>query len=159
MPQDYVLPANAVLVNGVPLRHEWEAAPGSAILPGDLVCFDTNYCTGGQSKIKEAPADHEKVLGVADLAHSGNRDTVYAVSTFVRVLSGNIVVAVRLYNNVSIICGDNMKSAASGEVTKFVCEAGTVFSASTNPCLRVGQALASYTASTVYQWILMKFLL
>jgi len=158
MPQNYVLPANAILIHGVPLNEEFEAAPGSAILPGDIVCFGTNYCDGGNPRIKECPANHEKFLGVAEQSHEGDRDDVFTAGDQVRVLDGDIIFAARLAANITIICGDLLKTAASGEVTKFNCELVTSDPGNNNACLLVAQSRESKASATTYQWLIAKFL-
>jgi hypothetical protein len=158
MPQDYVIPANSIKVNGVPLRHEWEAAPGSAILPGDIVEFDTNYCTGGHSKIKECAANSEFAVGVAEVEPLNEKTDAYDASDQVRVLSGNIVVALRLAAGNAVTCGMNLKPAASGEVAVLDCEAGTN-DVNSNACLRVAQALESHASATVMVWLVCKLLI
>jgi hypothetical protein len=153
MPYGYVDPANAILVNGVPLWHEWIAAPGSGIYPGDVVEFDTNYCSDGEAKIKECTADSEKYLGVANQEPMYNRETVYDAGDPVMVMSGSIVVVLRLAANEDITCGDLLKPAASGEVAELDCEAGTSDVAN-NACLKFAQALKSYGTSTQMQFII-----
>ena len=155
MPQNYVLPANGVLINGVPLRHEWTAAPGSAILPADIVEFNTGYCANGEAKIMECAANSEFALGVAELEPWHDRTDVYDAGDDVRVLSGNIVFVARLAAGNTITCGENLKPAASGEVTELDCEAGTT-DATENACLRVAQSLMSYGSLTVFQFIIAK---
>jgi hypothetical protein len=155
MPQNYVMPANAILVNGVPLRHEWEAAPGSAILPGDLVEFNTNYCTHGEAKIKEAAALSELVLGVADVEPWHPKTVAYDAGDNVKVISGNIVVVLRLAAGNDVVCGDLLKPAASGEVQILDCEDGTD-DPDENACLKMAQALNTYASATVMQFIIAK---
>jgi len=164
MPQNYVLPAFATLINGVPLRHEFEAAVGSAILPRDLVEFDTNYCEDGKAHIKEASYCSENVIGVADQhpLEDENYETpltrAYTAGEAVRVLSGIIVVALRLAAGQTITCGELLKPSHSGEVRELDCESGTSDPYS-NACLRVAQALASYASATVMQFIIAKLLI
>ena len=158
MPYNYVAPANGILVHGVPLNEEFIAAPGSAILPGDLVEFDTGYCADGEAKIKEAAANSEHVLGVAEQSHEGDRDDVYTVADPVRVINGDIIVLLRLAANNAITCGDNLKSAASGEVQELDCEAGTG-DPDENACLLVARARESKASATVVQWIIAKLMI
>ena len=155
MPQNYVLPANGILINGVPLRHEWTAAPGSAILPGDIVEFNTGYCADGEAKIMECAANSEFALGVAICHPLRTRTEAYDAGDDVRVLSGTIVFAGRLAAGNTITCGENLKPATSGELTELDCEAGTTDPAE-NACLRVAQALNSYSSLTVFQWCICK---
>ena len=155
MPYNYVVPANAILVHGVPLNEEFIAAPGSAILPGDIVEFNTQYCADGEGKIVESPANSEHTLGVAEQSHEADRDTVYTAGDPVRVINGDIIVILRLAAGNAITCGDNLKTAASGEVQELDCEAGTD-DPDENACLLVARARVSLGSSTLVQWILAK---
>lgn len=157
MPQNYVMPAKSILVNGVPLMHEWEAAPGSAILPGDVIEFNTAYCSDGEQKIMESPANSEYFLGVAICEPWGDRTTVHSAGDQVRVYSGSIVVVLRLAAGNAVTCGDNLKTAASGEVQELDCEAGTD-DVDSNACLRLGRVLNTYASLTVFQFIIVKWL-
>lgn len=80
----YPVPAtNKILVGGVPLHMEFEAATASAILPGDLVQFNI---PATDCNIKEGAADSEEIIGVADITptpgatppRGGNRVTAFA---------------------------------------------------------------------------------
>lgn len=155
MPQNYVMPANAILVHGKPLDEEFEAAPGSAILPGDLVEFNTSYCADGLAKIKECAALSEHALGFAELAHDGDKDDVYTAGDAVRVLNGDIIVAARLAAGNAITCGDNLKPADSGELQELDCEAGTS-DVDENACLLVARARMSLASATTVQWLIVK---
>jgi len=158
MPQNYVLPANAIKINGDPFEEEFEAAPGSAILPGDVVEFNTSYCANGEAKIKECAANSETFLGIAEQSHEGDKDDVFTAGDAVRVLSVKGVFAFRLAAASGVIvCGDLLKPAASGEVTLLECETGTHDPAH-NACLLVAQARETKSNSTVVQWIIAKIL-
>ena len=155
MPYNYVVPANSILVHGVPLNEEFIAAPGSAILPGDVVEFDVSYCADGEAKIVESPANSENTIGIAIPSHEGDVDDVYAVNDPVRVINGDVIVRLRLAANNAITCGDNLKTAASGEVQELDCEAGTD-DPDENACLLVARARVSMASATVVQWLLAK---
>ena len=159
MAQNYVMPANAILIHGKPLDEEFEAAPGSAILPGDLVEFNTAYCADGLAKIKECAALSENALGFAEQAYNGDKDDVYTITDgvgqAVRVMNGDIILAARLAAGNAITCGDNLKPAASGELQELDCEAGTD-DPDDNACLLVARARESVASATVVQWIIVK---
>lgn len=157
MPQNYVMPANSILIHGVPLWEEFEAAPGSAILPGDLVEFDTRYCADGEAKIMECAEGSEDFLGVAEQSHAGDADDAFSAGDQVRVMSGDIIVRMRLEAGNEVTCGDLLKPAASGEIQPLDCEAGTHDPAD-NPCLLAAQARASYSSATLVQWVIVKFM-
>lgn len=152
-----MLPANAILIHGVPLWEEFEAAPGSAILPGDVVEFNRSYCADGEAKIKECAANSELFLGVAEQSHEGDKDDAFSAGDQVRVMNGDIIVALRLVASQAITCGDLLKPAASGEVTVLDCEAGTTDPAE-NACLKCAQARQSKASATTVQWLAAKFL-
>lgn len=154
MPQNYVMPANAILIHGKPLDEEFEAAPGSAILPGDLVEFNTAYCADGLAKIKECATLSEHALGFAEQAYDGDKDDVYAAGEAVRVMNGDIIVAARLAAGNAITCGDNLKPAASGELQELDCE--EILDVENNACLLVARARMSLASATVVQWLIVK---
>lgn len=159
MPQDAVPPANAIIIDGDPLWLEFEAAPGSAILPGDIVEFNTSYCTGGYSKVKEAAANTEGALGVADVEPQNARTVAYDVGDAVLIACGIIHTLLRLAAGETITCGDHLKPAASGEVAKFTCYEDTADWYGGNPCLMIAQATYSYSSLTVMQFIKAKLLI
>ena len=155
MPQNYVAPANAILVHGKPLDEEFEAAPGSAILPGDLVEFNTSYCADGLAKIMECAVDSQNALGFAEQSHEDDRDDVFIAGEAVRVLNGDIIVSARLAAGNAITCGENLKPAASGELAELDCEMAATDS-SHNACLLVARSRESLASATVVQWIIVK---
>ena len=157
MPQNFVLPANAVLIHGQPLLYEFEAAPTSAILPGDVVEFNQAYCANGEAKIKECAANSELFLGIAEQSHEGDRDDVFSAGDQIRVFAGVFVGAMRLAAANEITCGQLLKPAASGELAALDCEAGTHDPAE-NPCLLAAQALESKASATGMQWIIARWL-
>jgi len=147
-----VASSQSILVAGVPLEMEFEAA--GDIYPGDLVEFDTSDCP----RIKAATADSNGVIGVADISmgsytgRGAKRTVNYEAGDQVKVISGDILVMLRLAASNAITCGDHLQPAESGEVKPFVC--GT-----DNDCQLVAQALESKAEDTTQmQWILAKWL-
>lgn len=153
------MPAQTILIHGVPLWEEFTAAPGSAILPGDVVEFNRSYCADGLAKIQECAANSELFLGVAEVSHEEDHDEddAFAAGEQVRVMNGDIIVRLRLNANQAITCGDLLKPAASGEVTILDCEGGT-HDPDENPCLKCAQARQSKGSATVVQWLIAKWL-
>ena len=154
MAQYPVAAPNAILVGGVPLYMEFEAALNSAILPGDLVQFNNapTDCT-----IKEGQDDSEEVIGVADIApigillSGGSRTDVYLAGQGVQVLRGPITVMLRVASSNAIQCGEWVQPAPSGEVKAYVC--GT-----DNACQQIAQALATTESTTLtFQWQVFAF--
>ncbi len=151
MTQYPVPTTHSILVGGLPLFMEFEAATGSGILPGDLVQFNNapNDCT-----IKEGQADSQEVIGVANIhpvgaatpPRGGDRTTAFAAGDPVEVIRGPITVMLRIASSEQIQCGEMVQPAASGEVKAFVC--GT-----DDDCQRIAQALETTAQdTTTYQW-------
>ena len=147
-----VAPAQAIVDAGVPLEMEWEA--NGDIYPGDVVEFDTAACP----KIKAGTDDATGVIGVAEISmgsytgRGAKRTVPYEAGDQVKVVSGDILVMLRLVNSVAITCGDHLQPAPSGEVKKYVC--GT-----DEACQLVAQAVESKASlTTSFQWILTKWL-
>lgn len=159
MPQDAVPPANAIIIDGDPLWLEFEAAPGSAILPGDIVEFNTTYCTGGYSKVKEAALNTEAALGVADVEPENARTVAYDAGDAVLIACGHIHTLLRLAAGNDITCGNHLKPAASGEVALYICYESTTDWYGGNPCLMIAQATYSYSSLTTMQFIKAKLLI
>ena len=150
MPQYPVPSNNSIVVGGLPLYLEFEAA--SAILPGDLVQF--NSPAAGDCTIKAGANDSAEVVGVADIApaspttppRGGDRTTAYAAGDQVVVLRGPLTIMLRVATSEQIQCGEMVQPAASGEVKAFVC--GT-----DNDCQRIAQSLQTLTQdTTAFQW-------
>lgn len=142
---------HGITVAGLPLYMEFEAASGSAILPGDLVEFNSppSDCT-----VKEAGADTTVCIGVAEISpqsattppRGGDRTTAYAAGDQVEVVRGPIIVMLRIATSEDIQCGEYVQPAASGEVKAYIC--GT-----DNDCQRIAQALETNSAlTTAFQW-------
>ena len=137
---------HSIVVGGLPLYMEFEAAAQSAILPGDVVEFNAppTDCT-----IKEAGADTFVAIGIADISpqsattppRGGDRTTAYAAGDQVKVVRGPLTVMLRIATSEDIQCGEFVQPAASGEVKAFLC--GTDLD-----CQRIAQALETNSALT-----------
>ena len=162
MPQNPVAADNRILVSNPPggvLIEEFEAAVASAILPGDVVIF--NSPAADDCTIKEAGADAADAIGIALITEASNttpprgsnRTTAYAAGDQVPVLVLNNPAEVMLRIAASsgqIQCGEYVQPAASGEVKAYIC--GT-----DNDCQRIAQALSTTAESTlVFQWALFR---
>jgi len=126
MTQYPITATHAILVGGVPLFMEWEAAAASAILAGDVVQFNAPPadCT-----IKEAVVDSAEAIGIANIhpvagsgtpPRGGNRTTAFAAGDMVEVLRGDLVVMLRVAHTNAIQCGEMVQPAASGYVMAFI---------------------------------------
>jgi hypothetical protein len=142
---------HSIVVGGLPLYMEIEAASGSAILPGDLVEFNN---PGTDCTVQEAQADQTKVIGVADISpqsattppRGGDRTTAYAAGDQVKIVRGPLTVMLRIATNSDIACGDYVQPASSGEVKEYYC-------VTDNDCQRIAQALETIGVSTTtFQW-------
>ena len=151
MTQYPVPSSHSIVVGGLPLYMEFEAALSSGILPGDLVQFNN---PGADCTIKEGQADSTTVIGVADISpqsattppRGGDRTTAYAAGDQVKVVRGPLTVMLRIATNSDIACGDYVQPAASGEVKEYLC-------VTDNDCQRIAQALETTAVSTlVFQW-------
>uniref|UniRef100_A0A6M3LY15 Uncharacterized protein n=1 Tax=viral metagenome TaxID=1070528 RepID=A0A6M3LY15_9ZZZZ len=151
MTQYPIAATNKILVGGVPLHMEFEAATSSAILPGDLVQFNI---PASDCNIKEGANDSEEIIGVADITptpgatppRGGNRVTAFAAGDQIVVLRGPLTVMLRVATSEEIQCGEFVQPAASGEVKAYQC--GT-----DNDCQRIAQSLETLTQDTeAFQW-------
>lgn len=142
---------HSIVVGGLPLYMEIEAATSSAILPGDLVQFNN---PGTDCTVKEGQADSTTVIGVADISpqsattppRGGDRTTAYAAGDQVKIVRGPLTIMLRIAASADIACGDYVQPAASGEVSEYSC--GT-----DNDCMRIAQALETVGVSTTaFQW-------
>ena len=142
---------HSIVVGGLPLYMEIEAATSSAILPGDLVQFNN---PGSDCTVKEGQDDSTSIIGVADISpqsattppRGGDRTTAYAAGDQVKIVRGPLTVMLRIAKNADIACGDYVQPAASGEVKEYYC-------VTDNDCQRIAQALETTGASTlVMQW-------
>jgi hypothetical protein len=151
MTQYPVPTTHSILVGGLPLFMEFEAAESSAILPGDLVQFNNPPadCT-----IKEGQNEHDFIIGVANIhpvgaatpPRGGDRTTAFAAGDQVEVIRGPITVMLRIASSEEIQCGEYVQPAASGEVKAYVC--GT-----DHDCERIAQALETTAQDTEsFQW-------
>lgn len=151
MTQYPVPSSHSIVVGGLPLYMEIEAASGSAILPGDLVQFNN---PGTDCTVKEGQADSTNVIGVADISpqsattppRGGDRTTAYAAGDQVKIVRGPLTVMLRIATSADIACGDYVQPAASGEVKEYIC-------VTDNDCQRIAQALETTSVSTTaFQW-------
>jgi len=151
MTQYPVPTTHSIVVGGLPLYMEFEAATSSGILPGDLVQFNN---PGADCTIKEGQADSTTIIGVADISpqsattppRGGDRTTAYAAGDSVKVVRGPLTVMLRIAVNSDIACGDYVQPTSSGEVKEYLC-------VTDNDCQRIAQALETTAVSTlVFQW-------
>lgn len=149
----FPVPSNhSIVVGGLPLYMELEAASGSAILPGDLVQY--NSPGAGDCTIKEGAADSTEIVGLADISpqsattppRGGDRVTAYAAGDQVKVVRGPLTVMLRVATSETIQCGEFVQPAASGEVKAYIC-------VTDNDCQRIAQSLETLTQNTTsFQW-------
>ena len=151
MTQYPVPTTHSILVGGLPLFMEFEAATASAILAGDLVQFNN---APADCKIKEGAADSEEIIGVANIhpvgaatpPRGGNRTTAFAAGDQVEVFRGPCTVMLRIATSEEIQCGEFVQPAASGEVKAYQC--GT-----DNDCQRIAQSLETIAQDTeAFSW-------
>ena len=103
---------HSILVGGLPLFYEPEAATGSAILPGDLVQFNNppNDCT-----VKEGQADSTTVfcvanihpVGTSDPPRGGDRTTAFSAGDQIEGISGPITVMLMIAASAISSCMKN----------------------------------------------------
>ena len=143
---------NSIVVGGMPLYMEFEAATSSAILPGDLVQF--NSPAAGDCTIKEGAADSTEIIGVADISpqstttppRGSSRTVGWAAGDRVKVVRGPLTVMLRVATSEQIQCGEFVQPAASGEVKAYIC-------VTDNDCQRIAQSLETLTQNTTsFQW-------
>ena len=151
MTQYPVPTTRSILVGGVPLFMEFEQGDGTAILPGDLVQFNS---PGADCSVKAGAADSEEIIGVANIHSVGTatpprgsaRGVDYEEGDTVEVIRGSLTVMLRIEASQEIQCGEFVQAAASGQVKAYVC--GT-----DNDCQRVAQALETIAQdTTTFQW-------
>jgi len=146
---------HSVVVGGLPLYMEIEAATSSAILPGDLVQY--NNPGAGDCKIKEGADNSTEVIGVADISpqsattppRGGSRTAnalPYAAGDQVKVVRGPLTVMLRVAQSEQIQCGEFVQPASSGEVKAYIC-------ITDNDCQRIAQSLETLAQNTTaFQW-------
>jgi hypothetical protein len=116
MPQFLVKPANQVVVQGNPLKVEYEVganATEAKMLPGRLVIYDTVA-----HAVKEAGAKAVNVLGFLDVAAENLEATHYEVGDQVLVVMGECIAKLTLLASENIAPGDWLVAAADGKVAK-----------------------------------------
>jgi len=150
MPQYPVPTTHSIIVGGLPLYLEFEAA--SEILPGDLVQF--NSPAAGDCTIKAGANNSQEIVGVAAISpqsattppRGGERAEAYIAEDQVKVVRGPLTIMLRVAASEEIQCGEFVQPAASGEVKAYVC--GT-----DNDCQRIAQSLETLTQNTLsFQW-------
>jgi hypothetical protein len=116
MPQFLVKPANQVVVQGNPIKAEYEVganATEAKMLPGRLVIYDTVA-----HAVKEAGAKDDVVLGFLDVDAEKLEATNYAVGDQVLVVMGECIAKLTLLASENVTPGDWLVSAADGKVAK-----------------------------------------
>lgn len=142
---------NSIVVAGLPLYMEFEHGDGTAILPGDLVEFNSppTDCT-----VKAGQDNSESIIGVADISpesattppRGGSRTVAYAEGDQVKIVRGPLLVMLRIATGQDIQCGEFVQPAASGEVKAYIC-------VTDNDCQRIAQAMETTEVSTTsFQW-------
>ena len=140
MPQFLVKPANQVVVEGNPLRIEYEVganATEAKMLPGRLVIYDTVA-----SAVKEAGAKAADVLGFLDVSADKLESDNYAVGDQALVVMGECVAKLTLLASENVAPGDWLVSAADGKVAKLA------VGAMGSQGMPVGQALEASNVTT-----------
>jgi hypothetical protein len=116
MPQFLVKPANQVVVQGNPIRVEYEVganATEAKMLPGRLVIYDTVA-----QAVKEAGAKANNVLGFLDVEADKLESDHYAVGDQVMVVIGDCTAKLTLLASENVAPGDWLVAAADGKVAK-----------------------------------------
>jgi hypothetical protein len=116
MPQFLVKPANQVVVQGNPLRVEYEVganATEAKMLPGRLVIYDTVA-----HAVKEAGAKDDVVLGFLDVDAAKLESDHYEVGDQVIVVMGECIAKLTLLASENVAPGDWLVCAADGKVAK-----------------------------------------
>lgn len=149
----FPVPSNhSIVVGGLPLYMEFEAATSSAILTGDLVQF--NNPGASDCTIKEGVDNSTEIIGVADISpqsattppRGGDRTTAYAAGDQVKVVRGPLTVMLRVATSEQIQCGEFVQPMTSGEVKAYLC-------ITDNDCQRIAQSLQTLTQLTTgFQW-------
>ncbi len=116
MPQFLVKPTNQVVVQGNPIKVEYEVganATAAKMLPGRLVIYDTVA-----KAVKEAGAEADNVLGFLDVAAEYLEATHYEVGDQVLVVMGECIAKLTLLASENVAPGDWLVAAADGKVAK-----------------------------------------
>ena len=118
MPQGPIRPTNAIVVDGNPIRSEYEAGANCTLakmLPGIFVLYDTT-----DYAVKEAGAEEDLVLGQLDVLPNKEIDEVPA-------FKGDPVIVLRgeydgqvilLSGSAAVVPGDALCGAADGKCIK-----------------------------------------
>lgn len=111
MTQRPVVPANAVLCEGIPLYEEMEVEEKTNMYPGRAVIVGTN-----DYQCKVSGAASTVVIGVLDIKSDGLYTTQYAVGDSARILRGDIVVVMEAASGETINVGTKLVVDAAGRV-------------------------------------------
>jgi len=166
MPQWPVPAANAILVGGLPLYHEYEAYEN--IYPGYVVSF-----TGATSPVTIQACDKdEDPVGVAILAMATQtgrgswrkpsctgagdttKDLPYEAGDQVKVVSGSIFVMLILDASQTLVPGDKVMCSSAGLVQEYYC------GDTSDPCELVAESMEHVvTAAGECEYFLAKLLI
>jgi len=162
MPQWPVSANNAILVNGVPLEHEYEASEGS-IWPGMGVTINTtNYWEA------DLCDDGDNVKCIVDISMasltgrgSWRYDSIHGHGTTTplplndedqfKCISGSISVMLLLAGSQTIDEGDKLQCVGAGMFGKFECL--TTVNLAVDPCALVAEAMEAVTTQTTPKYI------
>lgn len=139
MPQGLVIPSNSILYAGEPTYREYEVLTATNLYPGSPVETDTN-----EWSIKVGADNSTVIIGVADVEPNELKTTIYGAADQCRVITGDVVVAMRAASGASIGIGTKVQSAGSGTIDQYA-TVGADF----------GYALQTKTGDDI-EWILVK---
>lgn len=133
------MPLRSILHSGKPVYREYEVKTVACMYPGRFVQHDSN-----EWDIKVATSGSLVVLGVLDIEPTELRPTIYGAADQARVITGDVVVAVKKISGATIDEGTTVQVANSG----MVCE-------TTDATKEVGYSLQAATGAN-NEWILVK---
>ena len=157
MPQWPVAAENAILVAGLPLFFEYEAA--ATIYPGYAVQIDRD--PNVDYHVEPCDTDGVNIIGIADLAMASqtgrgswrkyncdgesddsDRNLPYLTGDQVKVISGPIIVMLVLCESQTIVAGEKLQccGAEPGMVKEFTCETAS-------PCALIAEAMEDITTA------------
>jgi hypothetical protein len=119
MPQFLVKPANQVVVQGNPIKVEYEIGPNATeakMLPGRLVIYDNAAAL--DYKVKEAGDEADNVIGFLDVEPDELEATHYDVADQALVVMGECIAKLLLLASESVAPGDWLVAASDGKVKK-----------------------------------------
>lgn len=139
-----------IFVSGIGTVTEYEAYDGN-ILPGDAVKFQA------RGIIQVCSVDDADCIGFALITPNmskttgalsgGKRSSAFATGDAVKVVKGPVFIMARLAPSQTIVRGQYLQCANSGELSAYEC-------VTDNVCQRVARAEMSVTSVTLFQWIL-----